>query len=189
MSYSWDKIGMRIKIERTIEMRISQTELAEKIADITGAETKYTTVAGWEKGKPIKKVEQLTALCTIFQCDMAYLLCESDCKRVMQSKAMDITGLSAAAISKLITARRSEMNTGKIVSAIIENDVLMSLLSHYVTSDYGNVSELVRINDAINGKSHDIIVRPDMIRRSEETQIFNELHILIEKLRNTENDC
>ena len=73
MLYSWHIIGERIRKNRK-EKGLSQEQLAEYLEQITTSPTKRQTVAGWENGKPVKKIEQLTALCEIFDCDMAYVL-------------------------------------------------------------------------------------------------------------------
>lgn len=133
MSYSWDIIGKRIETERK-QKGITQEELAEKVGNITGHNAlKRQTVAGWENGTPIKKIEQLTALCEVFECDISYLLCEYDCKRVASVEISKITGLSEMAIDTLIWYQHNKepKNFSDIINALIMSpDLLESIFEH-----------------------------------------------------------
>lgn len=105
MLYLWHKIGERIRQCRK-EKGMNQEQLADRIEDETGKTIKRQTVAGWENGKPICKLEQLAALCHIFDCEMGYLLCEDGYNHKTRAKT-DIeyeTGLSTLAVDNLIAA-------------------------------------------------------------------------------------
>lgn len=133
MSYSWYKIGERIKEERE-NKKLTQEELAEKVGKLTGHTTlKRQTVAGWERGTPIKKIEQLTALCEIYECDMSYLLCEYDCKRIASVEISKVTGLSEMAIDSLIWYQQHNepKNFPDIIDALIMcPDLLNAIFEH-----------------------------------------------------------
>lgn len=133
MSYSWYKIGERIKEERE-NKKLTQEELAEKVGKLTGHTTlKRQTVAGWERGTPIKKIEQLTALCEIYECDMSYLLCEYDCKRIASVEISKITGLSEMAIDSLIWYQQHNepKNFSDIIDALIMSPGLLDVMHDY----------------------------------------------------------
>ena len=174
MSYSWDIIGERIRHERKDVLNLSQKKLAERIADITGAELKYTTVAAWEGGQAVKKVEQLTAMCSIFECDMAYLLGEIDTKRVSQTEIAGYLGLSEQAIGVLRTAKIEGNPIVPLLSALIEDSRrpdnplddtthgVLERIGFVASMDYGpgSAGHTAHFSDAIDSKETIITITP-----------------------------
>lgn len=184
MSNSWLQTGERIRKCRT-EKNLSQTGLATNIAYITGEPIKRQTVGGWENGKPVKKLEQLMAMCTLFSCDMSYLLCECDTKRI-QDGISDRLGLTKNAIDILISANlnkngaKETINT--VTSRMIENknillDIVSAALSNYETGYYTNI---------IQGQPP-MLIEEKVLYNAEKDAVFLELMRLIDTIRK-END-
>ncbi|MCD8362340.1 MAG: helix-turn-helix domain-containing protein [Lachnospiraceae bacterium] len=122
MLYKWHIIGERIRNCRK-EKGLTQEGLAEeiskKIRRPSDRQLKRQTVAGWENGKPVAKLEELTALCNIFNCEMGYLLCEDGYTHKTRS-AIDIeteTGLSSLAVDNLVIA------AGQLESVLDPSDI------------------------------------------------------------------
>ena len=120
MLYSWHIIGERIRKNRK-SLGLSQEQFAEKISQTTHKPLKRQTVAGWENGEPVKKLEQLAAMCNLFQCDMSYLLCECDTKRLASQSLSQTLGLSEWAIDTLITASHNDHPMLSVLSDLIED--------------------------------------------------------------------
>lgn len=174
MSDSWNITGERIYNCR-IKLGLSQEQLSEKIEEITGRSLKRQTVSGWENGRPIKKLEQLRALCDIFKCDMAYLLCECKTKRVIAQSVSNALGLSDTAVNNLVTAARSENPYIRILSAMLENENLLSQIARCVNADYGAVSTYVDLPDPLHNKINSIHISPELIKQSELMILYNGL--------------
>lgn len=150
MSYSWDKIGKRIKEERkkmpsklpkTGERKagyVTQQELAEMICEQMGIEDtgKYRKdVIKWEAGNPVDQKE-LLILCNIFHCDIHYLLCETDTRYYVDTPDIEKYGLTAEALSTLYEMAHEghgfELAT---ISAMIQNRQLIESITELWVSE------------------------------------------------------
>lgn len=172
MSYSWHIIGERIRKNRK-EKGLSQEQLAEYLEQITTSPTKRQTVAGWENGKPVKKIEQLTALCEIFDCDMAYLLCECDSRRIVSQQVAPALGLSEKALDNLITANKNHNPYVHILSELLEDESILNYISSCTTADYGHISTIVKIPDPFAPKgTQSTIITPRDIRTGDKMQLY-----------------
>lgn len=149
MLYSWHIIGERIRKNRK-SLGLSQEQFAEKISQTTHKPLKRQTVAGWENGEPVKKLEQLLAMCNLFQCDMSYLLCECDTKRLASQSLSQTLGLSERAIDTLITASHNGHPMLSVLSDLIEDssDILNSTESE--DADCFSVIEQIAAAASIN---------------------------------------
>lgn len=183
MLYSWYIIGERIRINRK-EKGLSQEQLSEHLEKITNHPTKRQTVAGWESGKPIKKLEQLTALCEIFDCDMSYLLCECDSKRIVSQQVAPALGITEKALDNLITANKSQNPYVHILSALLEDESILQYISKCTTADYGHISTFVEIPDSFAPKvTQPVMISPKDIRTSDKMQLYNVICKFIDEER------
>lgn len=173
MLYSWHIIGERIRQNRK-EKGISQEQLAEYLEMAIQKPIKRQTIAGWENGKPIKKMEQLTALCDIFDCDMAYLLCECDSKRVVSQHVAPALGLSEKALDNLITANKNNNPYVDILTSLLEDESILNFFSKCITADYGNISSFVEIPDPFSPRgTQPILLSPQDILIGNKMQLYN----------------
>lgn len=183
MLYLWHIIGERIRQNRK-EKGLSQEQISERLEQITGQPTKRQTVAGWENGKPVKKVEQLTALCQIFDCDMAYLLCECDSKRIVSQQVAPALGLTEKALDNLITANKAKNPYVHILSALLEDESILQYISKCTTADYGQISTFVEIPDPFVPKgTQPVMISPKVIRASDKMQLYNVICKFIDEER------
>lgn len=183
MLYSWYIIGDRIRKNRK-EKGLSQEQLAEYLEQITTNPIKRQTVAGWENGKPIKKIEQLTALCEIFDCDMAYLLCECDSKRIVSQQVAPVLGLSEKALDNLITANKNQNPYVRILSALLEDESILQYISKCTTADYGHISTHIEIPDPFSPKrTHPVLISPQDICTGDKMQLYNILCNFVDEQR------
>ena len=97
-----EEIGKRIKDERT-KRGLTQSGLAVRVSTTEGNNTTIgqSTVASWEKGITIPPLGRLIILSHIFECDIAYLLGDIECKTWEQTDAVRYTGLSPEAVKAL----------------------------------------------------------------------------------------
>lgn len=99
------KIGKRIKALRK-ENHLTQDQLAAKIDSIVPPINEkglgQSTISGWEKGSQLPPLPKLIALSEIFQCDIAYLLCDYDKKKKDVSDIAELTGLSEKSVDNLL---------------------------------------------------------------------------------------
>lgn len=144
MSYSWDKIGRRIREERKKmpsklpktgkrkSSSVTQAELAEMICKEMGMADTGTyrkKVLEWEAGKPAD-LEELLALCNIFHCDLHYLLCETDTRFYTDSADTEKFGLSAGALDQLIAWKREgSSQLLSLLSSLICNERLLAQMA------------------------------------------------------------
>jgi|GEM_PF-1074638 Predicted transcriptional regulators len=183
MSYSWHIIGERIRNSRE-ELTLSQEELSQRIEVIIGSPIKRQTVSGWENGKPIKKLEQLKALCEIFNCDTAYLLCECSTKHIISQSISDSTGLSKKAVDNLVTAFRNSDPCVEIVSDLLEDMSALAYISRCTTADYGHISTFIEIPDPFAPKgTQPTLISPKMIRTGDKMQVYKIICDFIDKKR------
>lgn len=183
MLYSWHIIGDRIRQNRK-EKGLSQEQLSECLERITEKPTKRQTVAGWENGKPIKKIEQLTALCEIFDCDMAYLLCECDSRRIVSQQVAPALGLSEKALDNLITANKNQNPYVRLLSTLLEDESILQYISKCTTADYGHISTHIEIPDPFSPKrTQPVLISPQDIRTGDKMQLYNILCNFIDEQR------
>lgn len=183
MLYSWHIIGDRIRQNRK-EKGLSQEQLSECLERITEKPTKRQTVAGWENGKPIKKIEQLTALCEIFDCDMAYLLCECDSRRIVSQQVAPALGLSEKALDNLITANKNQNPYVRLLSTLLEDESILQYISKCTTADYGHISTHIEIPDSFSPKrTQPVLISPQDIRTGDKMQLYNILCNFIDEQR------
>lgn len=104
MNYSIEKIGSRIKAERKA-LGLSQGELAEK-CNLSASSRQ--TVGAWEQGNLLPSVPDLLRLCSLFDCELGYLLGEYDRKTKQTTDIFLETGLSADAVSSLLCLSERE---------------------------------------------------------------------------------
>ena len=163
----WYLTGERIRSCR-IEKGLTQEKLSESIEQITGVPIKRQTIAGWENGTPVKKLEQLTALCEIFECDINYLLCECDSKRVHSQELVQILGISQKAADNLITAHKLGNPYIKTLSKLLENENILQYITKCSTIDYGEISTFIDIPDAFSSnKKTSIFINPSTLGKSD----------------------
>ncbi|MBP3768649.1 MAG: helix-turn-helix transcriptional regulator [Lachnospira sp.] len=183
MLYSWHIIGNRIRNNRK-EKGLSQEQLAEYLEQITENPTKRQTVAGWENGKPIKKIEQLTALCEIFNCDMAYLLCECDTKHIRTQNISSSTGLSEKAIDILISLRKMDSKLPDTISKILENKNLLYRIHDCCSADYNNSYFETSYNELFSSTQRHVILSPEKLEQVNLMMLYNSLRDFVNNFRN-----
>ena len=160
-----EEIGRRIKKERK-RLKISQIELAAKVSVLLNcgaveAETVgQSTVSNWEAGKVMPPIDKLACLAEILECDVGYLLCDYDDRKITTKWISEKTGLSAIATNRLrnMQKRVQTEQTGKWQGSLQEQELsaINTLLEHdytiliniyqYLHSDY-NAFCLTAINE------------------------------------------
>ena len=110
------------------EAGYTQEELAEYLND--RGHGCLSSVRNWEQGKNPPSMENLLHLCEFYDCDLDYLIGRIDCKTHDLQFIHEKTGLSEAAIRKLITWKEdstdSSLNTNRwpdYLSKMIESDL------------------------------------------------------------------
>lgn len=126
------EIGQRIALERNA-LGLSQDELKEIIHIGT-----RQTIWKWETGKNLPTMRDFLELCELFNCELAYLLCEQDCKTKENTDIQKATGLSEVAIENIRKLNKPHyrrlFDTGKneprsiTFNRLVENDSFLALL-------------------------------------------------------------
>lgn len=183
MLNSWYLTGERIRLCRN-EKGLTQEALSEAIENITGTPIKRQTIAKWENGNPVKKIEQLTALCTIFGCDIAYLLGECDSKRIISQAIAPALGVSEKALDNLITAHNQEDPYIEILSKLLENETILQSITKCTTVDYGEISTFVDIPNAFSqNKKNSVFINPSVLGKSDLMILYGMLCKFIDEIR------
>lgn len=146
MEYKYVKIGVRIA-----EMRKSkgwtQKDLIAKLDAEFQISVGRNKISRIEQGKEesFKKitVEFLEALCSLFECDMGYLLGEYDeCKRCTSQYIHELTGLSGKSIDRLEFMKNVDIELLSIINLLLVNP--------YFTVALQDFSKAVSINRDTN---------------------------------------
>lgn len=101
-------IGLRIKQLR-LELRLTQEELALKIASVKGK----SSIANYENGSNLPSDEVKLKMCEIFNCSLDYLMCKSDIRN--PGKQIDdvlneaMIGMSAEEYDKLSDVKKKQI--------------------------------------------------------------------------------
>ncbi len=122
-----NKIGLRIAQLRELK-GLSQKQLSEQLA-AHGLTVRRETVTQWENGTRDLKTEYIIKLAEFFNVSTDYVLCQSDTPtrdETLQSVCL-ITGLSLAAIEKLISVKNNEY--APLLSALIESPHFTEMLN------------------------------------------------------------
>lgn len=102
MNYNLDyiKIGIRIKRERQ-EAGLTQRNL---LRALNMSEDAHSTVSNWERGKTEPSFDVLLRLCSIFDCELMWLLCDPSypCRTRVASDVHNATGLSEKAVNNIL---------------------------------------------------------------------------------------
>lgn len=126
-------VGNRIKTEREVR-KWTQSELATIISQYEPARKdriiKQSTIATWENGVTLPPIGRLIILAHIFECDIAYLLGDIECRTHQQTDIVQYTGLTTKAIEAL--KKETERSSGaskavELVSYLIENVDLQNI--------------------------------------------------------------
>lgn len=141
----WEKVGKKIKANRKL-YKFTQEGLADEVTKRSGYLITRQQIGRWEKGTPIVHLENLTALCEIFDCSVAYLLCDYNAKMLKMENITEETGLTPEAVDNLIMGKN--FGWPDIISALAGNDALLNAISLYI---YTNDNEF----NAYNHKLHD----------------------------------
>lgn len=183
MLYSWHIIGERIRTNRK-EKRISQETLAIYVKQITTIPITRQTVAGWENGKPIKKLEQLTALCEIFDCDMSYLLCEYDTKHICTQDIISSTGLTEKAVDELINLRKIGSHLTNTLSKILENKNLLYQIHDCCYADYRYSNFETSYSELFSNNKRQVVLSPSKMEQVNLMMLYNSLRDFVNECRN-----
>lgn len=109
-----EDIGKRIQELRKAK-KMTQRQLAGRISDIVPTDKDkgfgQPTISGWERGEQLPPLPKLIALSEIFQCDIAYLLCDYDKEKKDVSDIAEMTGLSTAAVKAIVDDRYGRKET------------------------------------------------------------------------------
>lgn len=118
MNYNKKAIGERIRKERE-SMGLSQANFAKLLHF---KESSRQVIGKWEKGKVLPHFELMLAMCSLFECELGYLLCEYDCKTRVAADIKKATGLTEDAINRLI-----DINNSPVQGAL---DTLSKMIMH-----------------------------------------------------------
>ena len=180
----WFLIGERIRKNRNEIFHLTQEELSERIERITNKAITRQTIAKWENGDPIKKPEQIMALCEIFECDAEYLLCECESKRYMSELVAPALGLSEEALDNLITARKKANPYTGVLSDMLESEKLLNFLAKCTLADYGHVSRYIDIDDPFApDKKQTLLISPQDLKKANEMQLYNVVCEFVNEVR------
>lgn len=150
MEYNFTEIGFRARKERK-RLKLSQDGLIEKLSNV-GVSTCRTTISNLENGLMGKELslKLLMGLCTVFDCEIGYLLCEPGYENSRSRQIADVktfTGLSDAAARNLQEYRISgwfehDNSIGNTLSCLLHPDHcsrndggLLHLIAAYLYSD------------------------------------------------------
>lgn len=144
MKYDIAAIGKRLTDERK-KHHLTKLELAEAIGY-----SDQRPITSVERGDNIFPLDVMLELCEIFDCELAYLLCEQDCKTRAATDICEETGLSEKAIKIL----HNQIDLKSKLREIGLNDtfpVVTSFIDYYIQHGYENMQSIMKyLNQKIN---------------------------------------
>lgn len=138
MKYDKKIIGQRIKTERIAAGFKTQGDFAKALGF---ASESRQTIGNWENGKVLPCLDDMMKMCTLFDCEIGYLLGEYACKTKDVSNIHSVSGLSEESINKLIKIKNSSISeTIDTLSQIIHHKDFEKLLRtiHLHVFDFNN---------------------------------------------------
>lgn len=129
MTYNYEEIGNRIREERKKLHNKNGRSLSQgDLAEMLGYSGEYRQiVAKWESGKDIPTLDDALKLCSIFECELGYLLCEPN-YALKDGRKTDIqkeTGLSSRAVDSLIgICQYGPAATRRVLNLLLENELM-----------------------------------------------------------------
>ena len=120
MKYNYELIGERIRIERK-NNGLTQSDLIKILREQHYVNMARNTLSSLENGNPVKiECDILFAMCSIFRCELGYLLGEYDCRTGRNTDIAKEIGISEKAIHNLDEIKANNRNI--ILSLLLEND-------------------------------------------------------------------
>lgn len=126
----WREVGERIKKERK---RLGLS--LDFVANECGLQ-QYQTVSNWERADSTPSLSNLLKLCSLFGCELGYLLGEEGYEQKTRAKT-DIhkaTGLSEEAINELVKHNSEYSEETAILSELISNPQMWRTLREIISA-------------------------------------------------------
>lgn len=104
------------------------------------------TVKNWEQGRNIPEIKTLEKLCDFFQCDLDYLFNNIECKTHDVQFIQDCTGLSEAAINRIISNNGDTPDQDFLNSFILSKQFLeIQNNMNWIKNNCHNISHYYKI--------------------------------------------
>ena len=154
MQYNEKEIAERLKIERH-KKGLSQDELADYLS------VNRNTISAWEsqdskKGR-VPPLDCMLKMCAFFDCELAYLLCEQDCKTRTITDIHQATRLSQEAIEDLPMLNDYEMEA---INYLFESNLIQRFARELCVSLFYKAYH----DDAQRSKMTNITVFNDILK-------------------------
>lgn len=116
--FNINKIKVRLK-ELRRSKKLTQAKFAEMINRGTG--TSRTAVTTWENvnNKTLPDIQTMIDICNVLDCDMDYLLCQTDIKSKDHQTISNVLHISEESINTL----RDNSEYGQLVNSLINNSI------------------------------------------------------------------
>ena len=111
--YDLFEIGKRIRKARD-DKKLSQDEVGASL------HTVRQTVSKWERGMSFPTLEDMLGLCNLFDCELSYLLCETEYKTKNLQGIASFTGLSEKAIHTLFSIKEKTQSVEGLMFPITD---------------------------------------------------------------------
>ncbi len=169
--------GEKLKIIRK-QHGLTQEVFAEKMC------VSLDTVKNWEQSYNYPSIDMLIKIAEYFQCDIDYLIGQQKSVKKEFPHISDMIGISEVAAARLIKAKEEGSPIPAILSDLIEDDTFLISLYACASANYGSVSAFVDVVDPFqpSGKRA-TLVSPQRIRQADTMNLFIELQVFIDKLR------
>lgn len=153
----YKRFGKRLKeLRQSLDMpddelsngKVSQERFAELM------NVSYDSVRNWEQGFSMPDHENMVKLCEFFHCSMDYLYGRTD---------YDAFSVQLSEKALLCLMNRYTFDPYKtVLSDLIEDESLISILTHSATTKYGMISEMLSCVDFLGNERTKIVTPVDM---------------------------
>lgn len=145
MKYNEEQIGKLIKQERE-KRGMTQAQLASELF-VTNKQ-----ISNYERGKPIPPLDKLLDLCSVFDCELGYLLGEEGYQNETQIKTAvcESTGLSMDSIQSILDMVTDKWD-GESNKQMLNRLFTASLFQEFL-NDISNVDRVVAEYESIDKK-------------------------------------
>lgn len=165
------RVKLRSFGEKIKELRKHQHLTQRTFADKMGIS--LDTVKNWEQGYNYPSVDLIVEIADYFKCDFDYLLGEQSTPNKIYKHFSEETQLSLNAVEALMLQDQNGNYYGELVSALLENEELLSQLLLCCQMDYSQVPNYDHHIFLAGKENIHSFCRPDYVKRSNEMRLYD----------------
>ena len=176
-----ERVKLRSLGEKIQELRKKDDLTQQAFADKIGVS--IDAAKNWEQGYNYPAIDMIVKIANYFECDFDFLLGQQDTPNKIYKHFSEETQLSQDAVESLMFPDRYGNHYGKLLSALLKNQELLSQILLCCKTDYSQIPFFEDHFVLTSGINKHSVCRPDYIKRSNEMELYNCMCKFIEEQR------